>query len=107
MVYGRSPLVDAIDRDGDFLDVGCANGLLVADVVAWAGERGRRIVPFGIDLGGDLIAQARIRHGDFADNFQGADAWTWSPGRSWTFVYSLIDLTPEALQCEWLKRLWS
>ena len=27
-VSERSPLVEAIDADGDFLDVGCANGLL-------------------------------------------------------------------------------
>lgn len=103
----RSPLVEAIDRDGSFLDVGCANGLLAADVVEWAAARGHRIVPWGIDLGGELVALAKSRHPDLAENFQQADAWRWEPGRSWTYVYSLVHLAPEHLLCEWIRRLWS
>lgn len=38
-VAERSPLVDAIHRDGSILDVGCANGLLAQDVVTWAGSK--------------------------------------------------------------------
>lgn len=37
----RSPLVEAIGRGGDVIDVGCTNGLLAADVVDWAWERGQ------------------------------------------------------------------
>jgi hypothetical protein len=33
---GRRPIVKAIDRDGTFLDVGCANGYLMECVVRWA-----------------------------------------------------------------------
>jgi trans-aconitate methyltransferase len=103
----RSPLIEAIDRDGSLLDVGCANGLLLADVTIWAQERGYRIVPYGIDLGGELVRLARERLSHVADNLQRADAWNWTPQRSWTFVYSLIDLTPPRLQGEWLSRLYS
>jgi SAM-dependent methyltransferase len=102
----RSPLVEAIDQDGDFLDVGCANGLLASDVVAWAAERGYRIVPYGVDLGEKLIAFARERLQDHAANFAVADAWTWRPSWQWTFVYSLLDLSPDHLRCEWLWRLY-
>lgn len=105
-VAERLPLVEAIDRDGDFLDVGCANGLLVSDVVLWASERGYKIVPFGIDLGAQLIAHARQRLPEHASNFTVADAWTWHPVRHWTFVYSLMDLAPEDLRCEWIRRLF-
>ena len=34
----RRPIVSAIDRDGTFLDVGCANGLLMESLATWAGE---------------------------------------------------------------------
>ncbi|MGH8945824.1 MAG: class I SAM-dependent methyltransferase [Acidimicrobiia bacterium] len=104
-VAERSPLIDAIHRDGTFLDVGCANGLLAADVVDWAAERGYRIEPFGIDLGRRLVALARQRLPEHAVNFVAADAWTWAPDRRWTFVYSLLDLGPMDLWCQWLRRL--
>ena len=32
---GRRPVVELIDRDGTFLDIGCANGYLMESVVRW------------------------------------------------------------------------
>ncbi len=104
-VAERSPLIEAIDRDGDFLDVGCANGLLAADVTEWAADRGFTLTPYGIDLGSRLVDLARSRLPEFADNFVTANAWTWQPDRRWTFVYSLLDLSPDELWCDWVNRL--
>ena len=44
----RRVIVDAIDRDGTFLDVGCANGLLMESLSSWAAERGHTIEPYGL-----------------------------------------------------------
>jgi len=104
-VSERSPLVKAIDRDGDFLDVGCANGLLAEDVVIWAAERGFSLTPHGIDLGIGLVELARGRLPSFSENFFVADAWAWEPGRRWAFVYTVLDLAPADLWCQWLQRL--
>jgi 2-polyprenyl-3-methyl-5-hydroxy-6-metoxy-1,4-benzoquinol methylase len=41
----RRPMTRAIERDGSFLDVGCANGLLMESVVAWTAEDGHHIEP--------------------------------------------------------------
>ncbi len=103
----RSPLVGGIQGDGDFLDVGCANGLLASDVVEWAGEKGCLIVPHGVDIGAGLVELARQRLPEHAANFVVADAWTWQPGRHWTYVYSLLDLSPLELRCDWIFRLFS
>lgn len=103
----RSPIVDAINKSGTFLDVGCANGLLAQDVVVWAGEIGFVIEPFGVDLGAGLIGLARDRHEPFSGNFWVGDAWEWAPSSRWTFVYSLLDLSPEDLWCVWLRRIHS
>jgi hypothetical protein len=73
--------------------------------VSWAAARGFRIVPHGVDLGEALIDRARERHVDRAGNFVAADAWQWQPGRRWTYVYSLLELAPTDLRCEWLRRL--
>jgi SAM-dependent methyltransferase len=104
-VAERSPIVEAIERDGDFLDVGCANGLLIEDIVRWAASAGHVIVPYGIDLGEMLIDLARQRLPRFAANFEVADAWSWQPNRTWDHVFSLADLAPDDLACEWLARL--
>lgn len=99
----RSPLVDGIDRDGTFLDVGCANGRLAEDVVRWAAERGHRIEAYGVDLGPRLIELARRRFP--GDRFVAADAWEWDPGRRWTFVYAMLDQAPDDMACVWFERL--
>lgn len=99
----RSPLVEAIDRDGTFLDVGCANGRLAEDVVRWAAARGHHIEPYGIDLGTGLVELANRRMP--GGRFVAADAWEWEPGRRWTFVYALLDQAPENLICAWIRRL--
>src|SRR5262245_50598135 len=46
----RRCLVLALHRDGDFLDVGCANGLLLESLVAWAAEIGLTLRPHGLDF---------------------------------------------------------
>jgi SAM-dependent methyltransferase len=104
-VAERSPIVEAIERDGDFLDVGCANGLLLEDIVGWAASAGHVIVPHGIDLGTALIELAQKRLPGFAANLVVADAWSWEPKRTWDHVFSLVDLAPDDLACRWLDRL--
>jgi hypothetical protein len=43
---GRRPIVKAIDCDGTFLDVGCANGYLMECVAGWAPHH---IEPYGLE----------------------------------------------------------
>jgi hypothetical protein len=53
--------VAPIDRNGSFLDIGCANRLLMESVVAWAHERGHRVEPFGLDISAKLASRVRRR----------------------------------------------
>jgi hypothetical protein len=57
----RRAVTMAIDRDGTFLDVGCANGLLMESVVGWAAEDGHSIEPYGLDISRKLAEPARRR----------------------------------------------
>ena len=52
----RDIVAEAITRSGTFLDIGCANGLLMESVHAWCRERGLAIEPYGIDIAPELAA---------------------------------------------------
>ncbi len=101
----REPILDAVDGDGDLLDIGCANGYLLECLVAWAQERGITITPFGLDLGERLIAHARARMPHFAPNFYIGNGWDWEPPRRFRYVYTLSDCVPLAYFSEYARRL--
>ncbi len=101
----RELILEAVDADGDFLDVGFANGYLLEGLVNWAGEGGISLTPFGIDQGAGLIELAKRRLPRFASHFWAADAWDWSPGRSFHYVYTMTDLVPERLLQDYLVRV--
>lgn len=43
----RGSILEAVTGDGDFLDIGCANGHLAECLVVWASERGIQFTPHG------------------------------------------------------------
>ncbi|HEX2774604.1 MAG TPA: class I SAM-dependent methyltransferase, partial [Micromonosporaceae bacterium] len=101
----RAMVVDGLHRDGTFLDVGCANGLLMASVVSWAPERDRHIEPYGVDLAPGLVELARRRLPHWADRIEVGNASDWRPadGRRFTFVHVLLDLVPVARRRDLLR----
>jgi hypothetical protein len=101
----RGMIVDGLHRDGSFLDVGCANGLLMESVRAWAAERGRDIEPYGVDLGAGLVALARTRLPQWADRIEVGNAIDYRPGRQFTFVHCLPDAVPPARRGDLLAHL--
>src|SRR5207237_8538431 len=48
----RRPIVEAIGRDGSFLDVGCANGYLLESIVRWSEHD---VDPHGLDFSARLV----------------------------------------------------
>jgi SAM-dependent methyltransferase len=101
----REPILDAISMHGSLLDLGCANGFLVECLRAWGAERGLDLVPFGLDLSAELVALARRRLPEFGSHFHVGNAWSWSPPRRFTYVYSLADVVPLTHLGPYLSRL--
>jgi SAM-dependent methyltransferase len=101
----REPILEAIDRDGDILDVGCANGYLLQCLVLWAREKGRVLVPHGLDIGPRLIQLARARLPEYSSNVHLGNGWNWLPPRRYRYVYSLWDCVPESYFGEYCRRL--
>ncbi len=101
----REPLLDAVEGDGDLLDVGCANGYLLECLVEWARERGSELVPYGVDNGARLIERARTRLPHWASHFYVGNAWDWPPPRRFHYVYTLYDCVPRSHLDRYLRRL--
>lgn len=93
----RSTICDAIEADGTFLDVGCANGYLMESVAAWSKEKGLTVEPYGLDLSAGLVAEARRRLPHWQDRIWVGNAIDWvSPGaRRFDVVHTLADCVPE------------
>lgn len=100
----RRCIADAVHRDGDFLDVGCANGLLLESLIGWCGERGIRLRPHGIDFVAPLIALARERHPEHAASFEVANVWYWQPRRRYDFVRTNLEYVREPDWPEFVAR---
>jgi SAM-dependent methyltransferase len=98
----RRPIVEAIDRDGSFLDVGCANGYLLESIVRWSPHR---IEPFGLDFSPRLVELARSRLPRWRDRFFVGDALEWEPPRRFDFVRTELVYAPEERWRELVERL--
>jgi 2-polyprenyl-3-methyl-5-hydroxy-6-metoxy-1,4-benzoquinol methylase len=101
----RQLILDAVDHDGDFMDVGCANGYLLECLVEWGHARQVRLIPYGVDVGRDLVRLARERLPQYAANFWIANAWDWTPPRKFHYVYTVYDCVPDDFLQEYIRRL--
>ena len=90
----RRPLVEAFDRSGTWLDVGCANGLLLETLPMWAEGRGFQVEPFGLEFIPSVADLARARLPHLAERIYTGDVTEVDPLRRWTFVTALTDAVP-------------
>ncbi len=101
----REPILDPIRESGELLDIGCANGYLLESLIAWAQERGIRLIPYGIDQSAALVELARRRLPQFASHFYVANAWEWEPPQRYRYVYSVHDCVPDGFLASYVARL--
>jgi SAM-dependent methyltransferase len=94
----RWHITEGIAAAGTFLDVGCANGLLMESVAAWCAERDVAVEPFGVDLSPALAQLARRRLPQWADRIWTGNAIDWRPpgGLRFDYVHILLDAVPRA-----------
>jgi predicted pyridoxine 5'-phosphate oxidase superfamily flavin-nucleotide-binding protein len=97
---GRRPISEAIHRSGTFLDIGCANGLLMESIAEWAA-----VEPYGLDFAPQLVAAARRRLPRWADRIFVGDALEWEPPHRFDFVRTELVYVPEARRREYVERL--
>lgn len=101
----RRVITAAMDRDGPFLDIGCANGLLMESVTAWCAERGLTVEPYGLDISESLVALARRRLPEWADRLYVGNAIDWEPPMRFDYVRTELDYVPPARRQAYVERL--
>jgi len=101
----RRPVAECIDKAGAFLDIGCANGYLLENVVRWKKDDNVAITPFGLDIGDKLITLAKQRLPEFARNMFAGNAWDWAPPRLFDFVRTELVYVPPVLRKRYVARL--
>lgn len=99
---GRRPIAQAIHRGGTFLDVGCANGLLMESIVQWASHP---IEPFGLDFAPRLVARARERLPEWAGRIFLGDALEWEPPHPFDFIRAELVYVADDRRRELVERL--
>ncbi len=92
----RRHILRAVDRDGTFLDVGCASGYLMQTIRAWAAQDGIELSPYGLDISPALAALARRRLPEWADRIHTGNALYWTPphGRRFDYVRTGLEYVP-------------
>lgn len=90
----RQHLAVPMDVDGTWLDVGCANGHLLATLPTWAAERGVTIEPHGLELLPRVAELARSLHPQLAGSIWTGSVMSWTPPRRFRYVTALDDVVP-------------
>jgi SAM-dependent methyltransferase len=101
----RRVVTAPIDRHGTFLDVGCANGLLMESVVRWAAEDGYSIEPNGVDISSKLAEIARTRLPRWKDRIFVGNALFWTAPFRFDFVRTEMVYVPSHLRRRYAERL--
>ena len=99
-------VLEAIHKDGSFLDVGCANGYLIECLQKWTAGSGLSVNFHGVDISEELIALAQRRLPDRSDRFFVANAVRWQPDRRFDFVHAHeISYAPRHRERQFLEHL--
>lgn len=104
-VRARGFVVEAVDHDGTFLDVGCANGYLMECVRTWAAAKGLDVEPHGLDIVPEFVELARKRLPGWADRIHHGNALTWPPPQRYDYVRTGLEYVPANRREAFVRRL--
>src|ERR1700691_4825414 len=101
----RRVIASAFDRTGTWLDVGCANGLLMETLAAWVAESGYRIEPYGLELSNRIAERARKRLPHWATRIWAGNVMKFEPPIRFDYVTALVDAVPIQSRGALLRRI--
>jgi len=102
----RGLIMHAVDHPGTFLDVGCANGLLMASVERWSHEKGLAVEPYGLEISPRLADLARERYPRWRTRIWTANAYEWQSPMRFDFVRTGLEYVPRNRRESFVRRLF-
>jgi 2-polyprenyl-3-methyl-5-hydroxy-6-metoxy-1,4-benzoquinol methylase len=99
----RRFILQAVHKSGDFMDVGCADGLLLESLAEWARDSGVTLRPHGVDFVPELVALAQARFPASTRSFHVANAFEWAPTRRYDFVRTNLEYVPESDRASFVR----
>ncbi len=100
--HARSHISHAIDRDGSFLDIGCANGYLLECLPRWTPHQLDR---YGLDIAPELVDLARRRLPELVERLWVGNALRWEPPHRFTYIRTGLDYAPRLRRRELVEHL--
>jgi hypothetical protein len=71
----------------------------------WAGQKGYRLEPYGLDISPELIGLARQRLPQWANRLFLGNAIDWEPTTRFDFVRTSLEFVPRSRQSDLIRRL--
>ena len=85
--FSHLPIMEAVYKNGTFLDVGCANGYLMEMVHKWGAAIGFDLQMFGLDISEGLIELAKKRLPQWQDRFFLGNSFFWKPEKKFDYIH--------------------
>jgi SAM-dependent methyltransferase len=102
----RGFIAEALHRDGSFLDVGCASGILMESVQRWGAEKNLAIEPYGLEIIPELAELARSRLTHWAERIYVGNIRSWRPvGERFDFVFVRPEYAPVTRRTEMIAHI--
>jgi len=101
----RRPLLQAVDRSGTFLDIGCANGHLIECLERWARVDGVVLEVYGLEISPELGDLARRRLPQWRGRIWTGNAYDFEPPMRFDFVRTGLEYVPPSSRQEFVRRL--
>jgi SAM-dependent methyltransferase len=98
-------LLQAVDRGGTFLDIGCANGYLIECLQGWAANDRIALEVYGLEISPELADLARRRLPDWQARIWTGNAYDFAPPVRFDFVRTGLEYVPPTRRREFVHRL--
>jgi SAM-dependent methyltransferase len=84
--YTQGMILEAIYRNGKFIDIGCANGYLLEKIDQWLINLGIKLTFYGLDISTELLSIAKQRLPKLSNNLFLGNALYWNPPFQFDYV---------------------